>query len=164
MQGHTTASSARSHPHRSRRTALRARAFPSRGLTGGDPAARADSASMKASASARPCRYNFLSDGRAQHDRFDQKPEAPESARFDPDRAEGPNPVAPLSPADWPTLWARCWSRIRSWSVPPRWSCRDWWDEARAQGALAAHRAGAEFDARRGVPREAFLYRRVIEA
>jgi RNA polymerase sigma factor (sigma-70 family) len=68
------------------------------------------------------------------------------------------------SAADWPTLWARCWARIRSWSIPPRWSWRDWWDEARAQGALAAHRAGTEFDAQRGVPREAFLFRRVVAA
>jgi hypothetical protein len=33
-----------------------------------------------------------------------------------------PGRVLPPDPTHWPTLWARCWSRIRSWQVPPRWS------------------------------------------
>jgi RNA polymerase sigma factor (sigma-70 family) len=71
--------------------------------------------------------------------------------------------VVPPNPTDWPSLWARCWSRIRSWRVPPRWSPSDWWDEARAQGALAACEALRAFEPGRLVPLDAFLYRRVVE-
>ncbi len=84
--------------------------------------------------------------------------------------ATGPShhhgPVTPTPPdlTAWPALWARCWGRIRTWRVPPRWSQRDWCDEARAQGALAACLARREFDPRRCVPFDAFLYRRVVEA
>jgi hypothetical protein len=51
-----------------------------------------------------------------------------------------------------PTAWARCWMRVRTWDAPPRWSAGDWWDEARAEGALADSRARSDFDPRRGVP------------
>src|SRR5271157_255128 len=84
--------------------------------------------------------------------------------------ATGPSfhhgPVAPTPPdlTAWPVLWARCWGRIRTWGVPPRWSPRDWCDEARAHGALAACLARRDFDHRRCVPFDAFLYRRVVEA
>jgi DNA-directed RNA polymerase specialized sigma24 family protein len=77
------------------------------------------------------------------------------------------NPAAPIrvpDPSEWPALWARCWSRIRTWQVPPRWSQRDWWDEARAQGALAACKARRSFEPGRLVPLEAYLYRRVVES
>jgi RNA polymerase sigma factor (sigma-70 family) len=47
--------------------------------------------------------------------------------------------------------------------VPPRWSPGDWWDEARAQGALAACEAHRSFEPGRLVPLDAFLYRRVVE-
>lgn len=73
-------------------------------------------------------------------------------------------PVPAPDPTAWPTLWARCWSRIRTWRIPPRWSSRDWWDEARAQGALAACEALRAFDPSRLVPLDAFLYRRVVES
>jgi RNA polymerase sigma factor (sigma-70 family) len=73
-------------------------------------------------------------------------------------------PVAPPDPDAWPNLWARCWARIRSWKVPPRWSLAEWRDEARAQGALAACEALRDFDPARGVPRSAFLYQKVIAA
>jgi hypothetical protein len=77
--------------------------------------------------------------------------------------------VDPAGPAAadataWPVLWARCWVRVRSWRVPPRWSAGDWWDEARAQGALADSQARRDFDPRRCVPLDAFLYRRVVDA
>ncbi len=72
--------------------------------------------------------------------------------------------VAPPDPTDWPSLWARCWTRIRSWQAPPRWSPSDWWDEARAQGAVAACEALRAFEPGRLVPLDAFLYRRVIES
>jgi RNA polymerase sigma factor (sigma-70 family) len=75
-----------------------------------------------------------------------------------------PGRVTPPHPTDWPSLWARCWTRIRSWRVPPRWSPLDWWDEARAQGALAACEALRAFEPGRLVPLDAFLYRRVIES
>jgi DNA-directed RNA polymerase specialized sigma24 family protein len=71
-------------------------------------------------------------------------------------------PVAPPDPTAWPALWARCWSRIRAWRVPPRWSPSDWGEEVRAQGALAACEALRAFEPGRLVPLEAFLYRRVI--
>jgi RNA polymerase sigma factor (sigma-70 family) len=73
-------------------------------------------------------------------------------------------PVAPPDPDAWPNLWARCWARIRSWKVPPRWSLAEWRDEARAQGALAACEALHDFNPARGVPRSAFLYQKVIAA
>jgi DNA-directed RNA polymerase specialized sigma24 family protein len=72
--------------------------------------------------------------------------------------------ILPPDPVAWPSLWARCWSRIRGWRAPPHWSPADWQDEARAQGALARCEALREFDSRRLVPIEAFLYRRVVEA
>jgi DNA-directed RNA polymerase specialized sigma24 family protein len=72
--------------------------------------------------------------------------------------------VVPPDPTAWPSLWARCWSRIRSWRVPPRWSHHEWLVEARAQGALAAYEAIRAFEASRLVPLDAFLYRRVVES
>jgi DNA-directed RNA polymerase specialized sigma24 family protein len=72
--------------------------------------------------------------------------------------------VVPPDPTAWPSLWARCWSRIRSWRVPPRWSHHEWLIEARAQGALAACEAIRAFEASRLVPLDAFLYRRVVES
>jgi hypothetical protein len=64
----------------------------------------------------------------------------------------------------WPVLWARCWCQIRTWHVPPRWSIRDWCDEARAQGALADSQARRDFDPRRTVPLDGFRYRRVVDS
>jgi DNA-directed RNA polymerase specialized sigma24 family protein len=63
----------------------------------------------------------------------------------------------------WPTLWARCWSHIRTWHVPPHWSPWDWCNEARAVGALAACEAYRSFEPGRSVPLEAYVYRRVVE-
>jgi DNA-directed RNA polymerase specialized sigma24 family protein len=48
--------------------------------------------------------------------------------------------------------------------VPPRWSQRDWCDEARAQGEATACGALRDFDPHRLVPLDAFLYRRVVDA
>jgi hypothetical protein len=48
--------------------------------------------------------------------------------------------------------------------VPPRWSAGQWWEEARAQGALAACDALRAFEPNRLVPLDAFLYRRVVES
>ncbi len=76
------------------------------------------------------------------------------------DRAE----PAAADPTAWPVLWARCWMRIRTWRVPPRWSFRDWCDEARAQGEAAACGARRDFNPHRLVPLDAFLYSRVVEA
>jgi hypothetical protein len=69
-----------------------------------------------------------------------------------------------LDATGWPVLWARCWGRIRTWRVPPRWSGADWCDEVRAQRAFAACVARRGFDPRRSVRLDAFLYRRVVEA
>jgi RNA polymerase sigma factor (sigma-70 family) len=40
----------------------------------------------------------------------------------------------------------------------------DWWDEVRAQGALAAYEARRSFEPGRLVPLEVCLYRRVVES
>lgn len=69
---------------------------------------------------------------------------------------------ARLSQDEWWAIWPRCWRRIHSWRVPPRWNPRDWWDEARAEAALAACAAARDFDPTRGVPRTAFLYQRIL--
>jgi hypothetical protein len=64
---------------------------------------------------------------------------------------------------DWPHVWAVCFRRIRNWQVPPRWSSRDWWEEARAQAAIAAWQAYQDYDpAQSLLPIEAFLYLRVL--
>jgi DNA-directed RNA polymerase specialized sigma24 family protein len=78
-------------------------------------------------------------------------------------RSTDPGRVVLPAPTDWPSLWARCWTRIRSWRVPPRWSPSDWCDEAYAQGAQAACEALRDFEPGRLVPVDAFLYRRVVE-
>ncbi len=54
--------------------------------------------------------------------------------------------------------------RIRTWRVPPRWSYRDWCDEARAEGEATACGALRDFDPHRLVPLDAFLYSRVVDA
>jgi DNA-directed RNA polymerase specialized sigma24 family protein len=71
---------------------------------------------------------------------------------------------AEAEPAAWPVLWARCWKRIRTWQLPPLWAARDWYEEARAQGGLADCLARRQFDPGRGVPLDAFVYRRVVSA
>ena len=75
-------------------------------------------------------------------------------------------PVAPTQPNStaWPVLWARCWMRIRTWSVPPRWSPRTWCDEARALGEATACGALRDFNPHRLVPLDSFPYSRVVEA
>ena len=75
-------------------------------------------------------------------------------------------PVAPTQPDStaWPVLWARCWMWIRTWSVPPRWSPREWCDQARALGEATACGALRDFNPHRLVPLDAFLYSRVVEA
>jgi hypothetical protein len=67
-----------------------------------------------------------------------------------------------LSLDEWEAIWPRCWRRIHSWRVPPRWNPLDWWDEARAEAALAACAAALDYDPTRRVPRTAFLYKRIL--
>jgi DNA-directed RNA polymerase specialized sigma24 family protein len=69
-----------------------------------------------------------------------------------------------LAVEDWDNLWRRCWARVRTWKIPPRWSRPDWAEETKAQGALAAYQACCEFDPNRRVPLFAFLYQKVVEA
>jgi DNA-directed RNA polymerase specialized sigma24 family protein len=54
--------------------------------------------------------------------------------------------------------------RIRTWRVPPRWSYSDWCDEARAQGEAAVCDGLRDFNPRRLVPLDAFLFHRVVQA
>jgi len=51
-----------------------------------------------------------------------------------------------LSLDEWEAIWLRCWRRIRSWRIPPRWNRLDWWDEARAEAALAACATALDYD------------------
>ena len=69
---------------------------------------------------------------------------------------------ARLSLDEWEAVWPRCWRRIHSWRVPPRWNPLDWWDEARAEASLAACAAALDYDPAHGVPRAAFLYQRIL--
>ena len=46
-----------------------------------------------------------------------------------------------LSLDEWEKIWPRCWRRIHSWRVLPRWNPLDWWDEARAEATLAGYTA-----------------------
>lgn len=56
----------------------------------------------------------------------------------------------------------RAFAAVRSWRTPPNWSLRDWHNEARAIIAAAGCRADLDYDAKRGVPRTAFIYRRAV--
>ncbi len=67
-----------------------------------------------------------------------------------------------LDPYEWEAIWIRCWRRIRTWRVPARWSSWDWRDEARAEGFLAICEADREYDLATGIPRQAFLYQRIV--
>lgn len=40
------------------------------------------------------------------------------------------SPLWGFQPETWNAAWSRCWPRIRSWPIPPRWSPRDWWETA----------------------------------
>ncbi len=64
---------------------------------------------------------------------------------------------------DWPRVWAACFRRIRNWRIPPRWSPRDWWEEAHAQAAIVAWQAYQDYDPAQGLlPLDAFLHLRVL--
>jgi DNA-directed RNA polymerase specialized sigma24 family protein len=59
-------------------------------------------------------------------------------------------------------LLKRCFKRICGWRVPPNWSAADWREEIKAHGLFAACEASRDFDSSRGVPLDAFVYKRVI--
>jgi hypothetical protein len=52
--------------------------------------------------------------------------------------------------------------RVRSWRVPPNWSCGDWFEELAAVASAAAWQAVCEFDPELGVPLAAFGYCRLM--
>ena len=56
----------------------------------------------------------------------------------------------------------RALGKARSWQPPGNWSPRDWLDEVQAIAAAAGCVAEGDYDAGRGVPRNAFIYRRAI--
>jgi hypothetical protein len=54
--------------------------------------------------------------------------------------------------------------RVSSWRTPPRWSRRDWLDEAQAIIQSAAACAVFDYDEARGVPLRAYIYVRAVAA
>jgi hypothetical protein len=46
----------------------------------------------------------------------------PSRSATGPPLHHGPVAATPPEPTAGPVLWARCWGRIRTWRVPPRWS------------------------------------------
>ena len=46
----------------------------------------------------------------------------PSRSATGPPLHHGPVAATPPEPRAGPVLWARCWGRIRTWRVPPRWS------------------------------------------
>jgi DNA-directed RNA polymerase specialized sigma24 family protein len=57
-----------------------------------------------------------------------------------------------------------CLKKVYRWSVPRHWSERDWFEEIRAELAVAAMEAERDFDPARGVPWTRFLGRRLMYA
>jgi DNA-directed RNA polymerase specialized sigma24 family protein len=55
-----------------------------------------------------------------------------------------------------------CFRRIACWRVPPNWSRSDWLDEIKAHGIAASWQAVCDYDPRRAVPLEKFVYQRII--
>lgn len=74
-----------------------------------------------------------------------------------------PSPVSGLR-SDPTAVWSQCRRRIRRWRVPYQWSAREWMEEVEAEASAAAVQAACDFDGTRGVPWDAFLRRRVMEA
>src|SRR4051794_19783258 len=64
--------------------------------------------------------------------------------------------------SEWSAVLSHCIKRARRWREPPGWSAGDWLEEVRAEAAAAAWQASRIFDPDRGVPRYAFLRRRVL--
>ncbi|MBL8746976.1 MAG: sigma-70 family RNA polymerase sigma factor [Phycisphaerae bacterium] len=60
------------------------------------------------------------------------------------------------------TIADRCTARVRRWPPPPGWSRHEWIMESAANAAHQALQAEQDFDARRGVPIEAFIWKRVL--
>ena len=67
-------------------------------------------------------------------------------------------------PEEWNEVLERCLRRAGAWRQPPNCNFQDWMEEMRAQGAAAGWQAVCEFDSTREVPREAFLYQRIMAA
>jgi len=59
---------------------------------------------------------------------------------------------------------ASCLKRIRRWRGPPRWSRWEWLEEIEAEVTIATLEARRDFNAARGVPWEAFLRLRIMNA
>lgn len=78
--------------------------------------------------------------------------------------AGGPEGAWTCDLPEWGSTWAGCRRRFCSWNVPPRWSVEDWWEELRAVALVAACQSLRAFDPTRGVPRGAFLRRRILAA
>ncbi len=63
---------------------------------------------------------------------------------------------------EWTAILERCLRRVSFWHIPPNCNFYDWMEEMRAQGAAIGWQAVVEFDTSRGIPRDAFLYQRIM--
>lgn len=63
---------------------------------------------------------------------------------------------------EWMAIWWGCERRLRSWRVPPSWSAREWWEEMRAEAAVAALVAIRDFQPERNVPLGAYIRMRIM--
>jgi DNA-directed RNA polymerase specialized sigma24 family protein len=59
---------------------------------------------------------------------------------------------------------ASCLRRMQRWRVPPRWSRSEWLEEMEGEVTIAILEARRDFNAARGVPWEAFLRLRIMNA
>lgn len=67
-----------------------------------------------------------------------------------------------MDPHDHVPILDRCLQRVTRWRLPPKWSRRDWLEEAEAAGQLAACKAEQDYDPASGIDHEAFVYQRVM--
>jgi DNA-directed RNA polymerase specialized sigma24 family protein len=65
-------------------------------------------------------------------------------------------------PEEWTQVLERCLRRVSVWRIPPNCTYYDWMEEMRAQGAAVGWQALCEFDPAREIPRDAFVYQRIM--
>jgi hypothetical protein len=63
---------------------------------------------------------------------------------------------------DWPMVWSACVRRTHSWSIPLRWSLRDWREEIDAESIAAALHAIHVVDPSCGPTLSSFVYHQIL--